>query len=325
MTKMKAIVCKKYGQPEVLQFMEVDKPIPNKNEVLIKVYNVFVGIEDVMQRNGKPYFGRLFFGLTKPKKPIFGSEFCGEIEEVGNNVHLFRKGDIVFGVTGKSFGCYAEYICMPDSGLISIKPSNMTNEESAPICGALAAWNFLKAIANIQSRQKVLIYGASGNIGSAAVQIAKVFGADVTGVCSSLNFELVRSLGAEKTFDITKENFWENGQLYDVILNASGKPSNIHFKKLLNKKGFYLTTYPTISILIQTLWTSMFNGKKVVFSATGFKPISVRLVFLKEIIKLFNEGKLKTIIDRSFQLEQMAEAHRYVEGGLERGNIVVNI
>jgi len=325
MTKMKAIVCKKYGHPEVLQFMEVNKPISNINEVLIRVYTVFVGIEDIMQRNGKPYFGRLFFGLTKPKKPIFGSEFCGEIEEVGKDVRLFKKGDIVFGVTGASFGCYAEYICMPEAGLISIKPSNMTNEESAPICGALAAWNFLKAIANIQSGQKVLIYGASGNIGSAAVQIAKVFGAEVTGVCSSLNFELVTSLGAEKIFDITKENFLENGQIYDVILDASGKSSTIHFKKLLNKKGFYLTTYPTISILFQTLWTSMFNGKKVVFSATGFKPISERLVFLKEIIKLFKEGKLKTIIDRSFQLEQMAEAHRYVEGGIDKGNVVVNI
>jgi len=325
MTKMKAIVSEKYGLPEVLQFKEVNKPIPKNNEVLIRVYTVFVGIEDIMQRKGKPYFGRLFFGLTKPKKQIFGSEFCGEIEEVGKDVRIFKKGDIVFGVTGASFGCYAEYICMPDAGLLSIKPSNMTNEESAPICGALTAWNYLKAIANIQSGQKVLIYGASGNIGAAAVQIAKVFGAEVTGVCSSLNYELVKSLGADIIIDITKENFWENGQTYDVILDASGKPSTIHFKKLLNKKGYYLTTYPTISILFLTLWTSIFNRRKVVFSATGLKPVSERLVFLKEIIKLFKEGKLRTIIDRRFQLEQMAEVHRYVERGLEKGNVVVNI
>lgn len=325
MTKMKAIVSEKYGLPEVLQFKEVNKPIPKNNEVLIRVYTVFVGIEDIMQRKGKPYFGRLFFGLTKPKKQIFGSEFCGEIEEVGKDVRIFKKGDIVFGVTGASFGCYAEYICMPDAGLLSIKPSNMTNEESAPICGALTAWNYLKAIANIQSGQKVLIYGASGNIGAAAVQIAKVFGAEVTGVCSSLNYELVKSLGADIIIDITKENFWENGQTYDVILDVSGKPSTIHFKKLLNKKGYYLTTYPTISILFLTLWTSIFNRRKVVFSATGLKPVSERLVFLKEIIKLFKEGKLRTIIDRRFQLEQMAEVHRYVERGLEKGNVVVNI
>jgi NADPH:quinone reductase-like Zn-dependent oxidoreductase len=325
MTKMKAIVSEKYGLPEVLQVKEVNKPIPKNNEVLIRVYTVFVGIEDIMQRKGKPYFGRLFFGLTKPKKQIFGSEFCGEIKEVGKDVRIFKKGDIVFGVTGASFGCYAEYICMPDAGLLSIKPSNMTNEESAPICGALTAWNYLKAIANIQSGQKVLIYGASGNIGAAAVQIAKVFGAEVTGVCSSLNYELVKSLGADIIIDITKENFWENGQTYDVILDVSGKPSTIHFKKLLNKKGYYLTTYPTISILFLTLWTSIFNRRKVVFSATGLKPVSERLVFLKEIIKLFKEGKLRTIIDRRFQLEQMAEVHRYVERGLEKGNVVVNI
>jgi NADPH:quinone reductase-like Zn-dependent oxidoreductase len=325
MIKMKAIVCKKYGHPEVLQFMEVNKPIPNINEVLIRVNTVFVGIEDLMQRNGKPFFGRLFFGLTKPKKPIFGSEFCGVIEEAGQDARLFKKGDIVFGVTGSSFGCYAEYICMPDAGLLSIKPVNMTIEESAPICGALAAWNFLKAIANIQSGQKVLIYGASCNIGLAAVQIAKVFGAEVTGVCSSINFELVKSLGADNLIDNAKVDFGEHGLKYDVILNVTGKPSSIHFKKMLKKKGYYLTTYPTILILFQTFWTSIFNGKKVVFSATGFKHISERLVFLKEVIKLFKDGRLKTIIDRSFQLEQMADAHRYVERGLEKGNVVVHI
>jgi NADPH:quinone reductase-like Zn-dependent oxidoreductase len=325
MTKMKAIVCQKYGLPEVFQFMEVNKPIPKNNEVLIRVYSVFVGIEDLMQRNGKPYFGRLFFGLTKPKRQIFGSEFCGEIEEVGKDARLFKKGDIVFGVTGASFGCYAEYICMPDAGLLSIKPPNLTIEESAPICGALTAWNFLKAIANIQSGQKVFIYGASGNIGLAAVQIAKVFGAEVTGVCSSYNFKLVKSLGADNMIDIAKENFGKNGLTYDVILDVSGKPSTIHFKKLLNKKGYYLTIYPTISILFLTFWTSMFNGRKVVFSATGLKPVAERLLFLKEIVQLFKERKLKTIIDRSFQLEQMAEVHRYVERGFEKGNVVVNI
>jgi NADPH:quinone reductase-like Zn-dependent oxidoreductase len=244
---------------------------------------------------------------------------------VGNKVQLFKKGDTVIGVTGASFGCYAEYICMPETGLLSIKPQNMTKEESAPICGALAAWNFLKAIANIQSGQKVLIYGASGNIGSAAVQIAKVYGAEVTGVCSSLNFELVKSLGADKTFDITKENIWENGQAYDVILDVTGKTSSIRFKKFLNKKGYYLTIYPTFSILFQTIWTSMFNGRKVVFSATGLKPISERLLFMKEVVKLFKKGMLKTIIDRSYQLEQMADVHRYVEKGLEKGNVVVKI
>lgn len=325
MHKMKAIVCTKYGDPEVLQLKEVEKPVPKNNELLIKVFTVYIGIEDIMQRTGKPYFGRVVFGLTKPKKRIFGSEFCGEIEDVGKDVKLFKKGDLVFGVTGASFGCYAEYICMPEAGLISIKPPYMTNAESAPVCGALAAWNLLKAIANIQSGQKVLIYGASGNIGSAAVQIAKALGAEITGVCSSSSFEFVKSLGADNLIDKRLENFGENGQTYDVILDVSGKPSSINFKKFLNKKGYFLTTYPTLLILFQTIWTSISNRKKVVFSATGLKPISERLAFLNELIKLFNEGKLKTIMDQSFQLEQMVEAHRYIERGFEKGNVVITI
>jgi NADPH:quinone reductase-like Zn-dependent oxidoreductase len=322
---MKAIVCPKYGNPEVLQLKEVEKPIPNNNEVLVKIFTVALGIEDLMQRKGKPYFGRIFVGLTKPRKPVLGTEFAGEIEEVGKNVTLFKKGDNVFGVSGAGFGCYAEYICMNEAGLLSIKPPNMTNEEAAPVCGAMAAWNLLKAIAYIQRGQKVLIYGASGSIGLAAVQIAKVFGAEVTGVCSSFNLELVKSLGADYVFDNTDEDFTKNGLTYDVILDVSGKPSSLHFRNLLNKRGFYLTTYPTISILFQTIWTSFFKGKKVVFSATAFKPVSERLAFLKELIKLFMEGKLKTILDQSFQLEQMVEAHRYVEGGLEKGNVIINV
>jgi NADPH:quinone reductase-like Zn-dependent oxidoreductase len=303
----------------------VNKPYPKNNEILIKVYTVFVGIEDIMQRKGKPYFGRIFVGFTKPRKPVLGTEFAGEIDAVGKNVTLFKKGDSVFGVTGAGFGCYAEYMCMHEAGLLSIKPPELSDEESAPVCGALAAWNLLKAIANIQSGQKVLIYGASGSIGLAAVQIAKIFGAEVTGVCSSSNLEMVKSLGADNVIVNTDEDFTKNGLTYDVILDVSGKPLSFRFKNSLTKRGFYLTTYPTISILFQTLWTSFFTGKKVVFSATAFKPVSVRLAFLKELIKLFKEGKLKTIIDQSFQLEQMVEAHRYIERGLERGNVVVTI
>jgi NADPH:quinone reductase-like Zn-dependent oxidoreductase len=325
MEKMKAIVCPNYGLPEVLQFKEVKKPIPKNNELLIRVCTVFVGIEDLMQRKGKPYFVRIFVGLTKPRKPILGTEFAGVIEAVGKNVKLFKKGDEVFGVTGADFGCYAEYICMSEAGLLSVKPPNITNQEAAPICATLAAWNLLKAIANIQSGQKVLIYGASGSIGLAAVQIAKILGTEVTGVCSSSNLELVKSLGADNVIDNTVEDFTKNGLTYDVILNVSGKPLSFRFKNSLTKRGFYITTYPTISILFQNFWTSMFKGIKVVFSATAFKPVPERLAFLREFVKLFMEGKLKTIIDQSFELEHMAEAHRYIERGLERGNVVVTI
>lgn len=322
---MKAVVCPKYGPPEVLQLKEVPKPVPKEKELLIRVHTVLVGEEDPMQRKGKPYFGRLFVGLTKPKKPILGTEFCGEIEEVGKDVTLFKKGDRVFGVTGAGFGCNAEYMCMPEAGLVSIKPPNLTGEEAAPVCGALAAWNLLKAIADIQSGQKVLIYGASGSIGLAAVQIAKVFGAEVTGVCSSSNHELVKALGTHEVIDSTAEDFTKNGLTYDIILDVSGKPSSFRYKSSLSKRGFYLTTYPTVSTLFQTILTSKSNGKRVVFSATGLKPVSERLAFLNELIELFKEGKLKTVIDQRFQLEQMAEAHRYVESGVERGNVVVTI
>jgi NADPH:quinone reductase-like Zn-dependent oxidoreductase len=322
---MKAIVYSKYGPPDVLQLKEVEKPIPKSNEILIKIFTVVVGIEDTMQREGKPYFGRVFVGFTKPRKPILGTEFSGEIEAVGKEVKLFKKGDKIFGATGASFGCYAEYMCMREEGFLSIKPPNITYEEAAPVCGALAAWNFLKAKANIQSGQKVLINGASGSIGSAAVQIAKVFGAEVTGVCSTANLELVKSLGADNVIDYTNEDFTKNGQTYDVILDVEGKRSFSQCKNSIKKRGFYLTTYPRLSVLLQMFWTTMFNSKKVKFSATGLLPVYERLSFLKELIKLFKEGKLKTIIDRSYSLEQIVEAHQYVEKGHNKGNVVITM
>lgn len=322
---MKAVVCSKYGPPEVLQLKEVEKPVPKDNEILIRIAAVYVGIEDIMQRRGKPYFGRIFIGLLKPAKPVLGTEFAGEVEDAGKNVTKFKKGDSVFGVTGSGFGCYAEYMCMPESGLVAVKPPLLSYKEAAPVCGALAAWNLLKSIANIQSGQRVLIYGAYSNIGLAAVQIAKLTGAEVTGVCSSSHFEVVKYLGADNLIDNAKEDYTKNGLTYDTILDASGKPSKLNFKKSLTRRGLYLTIYPTISILFQTYLTSIFSSKKVVFSATGLKPVSERLIFLEEIIKLFNKGKLKTVIECSFQLEQIIEAHHYLESGPERANLVVVI
>jgi NADPH:quinone reductase-like Zn-dependent oxidoreductase len=189
----------------------------------------------------------------------------------------------------------------------------------------LAAWNLLKAKANIQSGQKILIIDASGSIGSVAVQIAKVLGAEVTGVCSSDNLEFVKSLGADRVIDYTTEDFTKNGQIYDVVLDVTGKPSFSHCKNSLKKRGFYLTTYPTLSVLLQMYWTGIFNGKKVIFSATGLLPVSKRLSFLKDLILLFEEGKLKTIIDRNYRLDQIVEAHQYVEQGHIKGNVVITI
>ena len=242
---MKAIICTKYGPPEVLQLREVEKPTPKDNEVLIKIFAVVVGIEDPMQRKGKPYFGRIFVGFTKPRKPILGTEFAGEIEAVGKNVKLFKKGDEVFGSTGVGFGCNAEYMCMPEEGFLSIKLPKITFKEAAPVCGALAAWNLLKAKANILSRQKVLINDAAGSIGSAAVQIVKALGAEVTGVCSKADLEFVKSLGSDKVIDYTPVGFTKNGQTYDVVLDVTGKLSFSYCKNSLKKED---STLPLIQL-----------------------------------------------------------------------------
>ncbi len=298
---MKAVVCTKYGPPEVLQLQEVEKPIPENNELLIRVNTVFVGVEDIMQRTGKPYFGRIFIGLLKPKKAIPGTEFCGEIEEVGKDVKLFKKGDIVFGVTGSSFGGYAEYICMGEAGLLSLKPPNMTSEEVTPVCGALAAWNLLKAIANIQKGKKVLIYGASGSVGTYAAQIARYFGAEVTGVCSTANLELVKSLGANRFIDYTQEDFTQNSDNYDVIFDAVANIASSKRKKALKKSGIYLSAHNL---------------------SCNIKLKVKDLIYLKELCEA---GKLRTVIDKLYPMEQIVEAHRYVDKGHKKGNVIITI
>ncbi|MEN8138340.1 MAG: NAD(P)-dependent alcohol dehydrogenase [Bacteroidota bacterium] len=322
---MKAVTCTKYGPPEVLQLKELEKPIPKDNEILIRIFTVAVATEDPLQRKGKPYFTRVIIGFTKPKKSILGTEFAGEIEAVGKDVKQFKIGDRIFGSTGSNFGCYAEYVCISEAGLLSIKPPNITNEEATPVCSALTAWNFLKVKANIRSGQKILINGASGSVGSAAVQIAKVFGMEVTGVCSTANLEMVKSLGADRVIDYTNEDFIKNGLTYDVIFDVAGKSSFSKCKNSLKQRGIYLNPVLTLSILFQMFWTTMFNSKKVKFSATGLRPLPERLANLKDLIKLFETGKLKTFIDKSYKLEQIVEAHRYVESGHKRGNVVINV
>jgi NADPH:quinone reductase-like Zn-dependent oxidoreductase len=320
---MKAIVCTKYGPPDILQLKEAEKPTPKDDEVLIRIYAVAVTAEDPLNRKGDPFIIRFATGFMKPKKPIQGAEFAGEIEAIGKDVKLFKEGDQVFGSTGTDFGCYAEYVCMSEEGFLAIKPANMTYEEAAPVCGALAAWNFLKEKANIKNGQKVLINGASGAVGTAAVQIAKYFGAEVTGVCSTTNVEMVKSLGADKVIDYTKEDFTKTGQSYDIIFDAVSKSTFSRCKGALTQKGVYLSTVLRLPILLQMLWTSKIGRKKAVFSATGLRPVPERLIFLKELIKLIEVGKIRTVIDRRYPLEQIAEAHRYVEQGHKKGNVVV--
>jgi NADPH:quinone reductase-like Zn-dependent oxidoreductase len=322
---MKAIVCTKYGPPEVLRLKEVEKPAPKDDEVLIRTYAVAVTTEDPLNRKGEPFFARVFTGLTRPKNPILGNEFAGEIEAVGKDVKLFKQGDQVLGSTGTDYGGYAEYVCMPEEGLLAIKPADLTWEEAAPVCGALAAWNFLKDKANIQSGHKVLINGASGSLGTSAVQIARFFGAEITGVCSNANLEMVKSLGADKVIDYAKEDFTKTGQTYDIIFDAASKSSFSRCKGSLTQNGVYLSTVPGLPILLQMLWTSKIGGKKAVFSATGLRPVPERLVFLKEVIRLLEAGKLKSIIDRRYAFEEIAEAHRHVEKGHKKGNVVITV
>jgi len=329
-SKMKAIVYEKYGSPDVLQLREVEKPTPKDNEVLVKVFAATVAAEDPMRRSFtfSPLFWlplRIMFGLIRPRKKILGSELAGKVEAVGKDVKLFRRGDQVFGVDISGLGAHAEYKCLPGEGVMAVKPSNITHEEAAPVCGALAALNILRYVANVQSGQKVLINGASGNIGTAAVQIAKYFGAEVTGVCSTTNVELVKSLGADKVIDYTKEDFTKSDQTFDVIFDTVSKSSFSRCKGLLAQKGVYISAVPTLKVLLQMLWTSKIGSKKVKFSATGLQPLPKRLTLLKELIALIEAGKIKSVIDRRYPLEQAAEAHRYVERGHKKGNVILTV
>jgi NADPH:quinone reductase-like Zn-dependent oxidoreductase len=331
---MKAIVCAKYGPPEVLQLKEVVKPIPKDNEVLIRVHAASVNFGDLMARNFKAVSPRKFnmlflfwllskitFGLRKPNITVLGSELAGEIEAVGKDVKRFKKGDQVFGYPGLSFGAYAEYICLPEAGTVALKPSNLSYEEAVTLpYGAIMATSLLGK-ANIQRGQKVLINGASGGIGSMAIQLAKHFGAEVTGVCSTPRLEFVKSLGADKVIDYTKEDFTQNGETYDLIFDILGRSSFSKLKRSLKPNGIYLLASFKMKALLQMLWTSLTGSKqKVVCAFANETPES--LVFVK---KLVEEGKVKAIVDKSFPMEQAADAHRYVEQGRKQGNVVIAI
>ena len=315
---MKAIVYEKYGPPDVLELKEVEKPAPKDNEVLIKVHTSTVTPMDWRFRNGRTLIARFMTGLLKPKYSILGVELAGEIESVGKDVKLFKQGDQVYG--GGRPGAHAEYTCMPEDK-VAMKPSNMTYEEAAAVhFGATTALLFLRDYGRIQNAQKVLINGASGGVGTFAVQLAKYFGAEVTGVCSTTNLELVQSLGADRVIDYTREDFTKNGQTYDIIFDAVGKSSFSKCKGSLSQEGIYLSTVATIPLLVQMLWTSKIGSKKAKFA---MRPLPTEdLIFLKDLIEA---GKVKTVIDRCYPLEQIAEAHRYAEKGHAKGKVVITL
>jgi len=322
---MKAIVCTKYGTPDVLQLQEVEKPIPKDNEVLIKIHAAAVTTAGLIGRKGEPIFTRLFSGLIKPKNNILGMELAGEIEAIGKNVKLFKEGEQIFGLTGTALGSNAEYKCLSEDAAVIKKPNNMTYEESAAVIeGGLTALNFLKNKGKIQHGQKVLIYGASGSVGTASIQIAKYFGAEVTGVCSTTNVEMVKSLGADTVIDYTKEDFTQKDQTYDIIFDTVGKRSFPLCKDSLKPKGIYLAA-AGLSTVFHMLWTSLFSPKKAILTATYLRPTTVIRQDLAILKKLVEAGEIKPVIDRRYPLEQTADAHRYVETGRKKGNVVITL
>jgi NADPH:quinone reductase-like Zn-dependent oxidoreductase len=318
---MKAIVYSKYGPPEVLHLKEIDKPSPKPNEILVKIHSTTVTTWDVRLRKAEPFLVRFFFGFFKPKKNILGGEFAGEIESVGEKVTQFTKGERVFGSAGVELGSYCEFKCIPEDGVVASVPGSLTYDEAAAVpFGALTSLHFLRK-GNVAKGQKVLVYGASGNLGTAAVQLAKNMSAEVTGVCGPTNVKLVKSLGADKVIDYTKEDFSENGVTYDVIFDTIGKSPFSGSVKSLKDGGYYLRAVNiSPSSLIKGLWTKITSRKKVVGGTS--EETKENLIFLKELIKA---GKFKPVIDRKFPLEQIAAAHRYVDKGHKKGSVVITI
>lgn len=323
---MKKVIFETYGEPEVLQIREVDKPVSGSNEVLVKLYATTVTATECMFRKGEPKITRLFTGIVKPKIKTLGEELAGEIEAVGEKVTLFNKGDKVFGTAGPGFGANTEYICIPEDGVLALKPYSMNYDEAASaVDGFLTALPFLRDKGKIKKGQQVLIYGASGSVGSAAVQIARYYGAEVTGVCSAANFELVKSLGANHVIDYAKEDFVSAGETYDIIFDTVGKISYSHSKRALRKGGVFLEAAFSAGILACAILTSVFGSRKARIAATGLRPPKERIKDLQLLRQLMEEGSFKPVIDKRYSLEQIAEAHRYVEKRHKKGNVVITI
>lgn len=324
---MKAVIHSAYGPPDELQIQEVEKPVPGENKILIKIQAASVTTSDCNIRNltfvpkalHLPI--RLSFGYNTPKNKILGFDLAGEVEAVGGKVTRFKVGDQIFGTTEPAYGAHAEYICLPEDGVLTHKPANMSYQEAAsvPVIGNTAL-HFIRDMGKIKEGDKILINGASGGIGTFAVQIAKYYGAEVTGVCSTTNLDLVKSLGADHVVDYTVEDFTKNGQTYDVIFDAVGLSSFSGCKNSLKENGLYLHTLPKPEILLLMLWTSIRGGKKVIMEGAPAK-----LENLKDLKDLIEAGKLKTIIDKTFPLEDIVEAFKYVEGGHKKGNVVITV
>lgn len=322
---MKAIVYTEYGSPDVLHLKEVAKPTPKANEVLIKTHATTVTSGDWRVRSlnvptGFGFMSRLIFGVLRPRQPILGTELAGEIESIGKDVSKFKVGDQVFAFNGASMGCYAEYKCMPEDGAVALKPANLTYDEAAAISfGGTTALNFFKR-GNLQSGEKVLVNGASGGVGTAAVQLAKHFGADVTGVCSTANVELVKSLGANHVIDYTKDDFTKDNKTYDIIVDTAGTAPFSRSKGSLKEGGRLLVVLGGLPDMLQIPWAAMTSSKRVIAG-----PAAEHVEDLRFLAKLAEAGEFKPVIDRRYSFEHIAEAHRYVDTGRKKGNVIITM
>jgi NADPH:quinone reductase-like Zn-dependent oxidoreductase len=328
---MKVIIYESYGSPEVLKLIEMNRPIPKENEILIKNRAASVNYGDTLARNFKdvtpgkfnmPFLfwimARSFFGFSKPKIKILGSEFSGDVETIGKSVTKFKKGDKVFGYRGQSMGTYAEYFVVPEKSVVALKPGNITYEEAAAVPGGSMVALFILRKLNIHKGQKILVVGASGGNGNFAVQIAKNYGAEVTGVCGTNRVDFIKALGADKVIDYTKEDFTNNGEKYDIILDVLGRTGFSKCKNSLTENGKYVLVSFKVKQLLQMMWTSIFSSKKVICVLSPQRPED-----LLAVSKMIEEGKIKSILDKTFPKEQAAEAHRYVEQGSKKGNVVI--
>lgn len=336
--KMKASICTRYGSADVLQLQDIDKPTPKKNEVLVKIHASNTTAADSMMRQGNPYYGRLFLGLTKPKYPITGTGFAGTIEVIGDDVSVFNINDEVFGESILGSGTNTEYVCVPEDALIMLKPEKLTFAQASTLCdGALTSINMLQNLGKITSGDRVLINGASGSLGSTGVQIAKQLGAHVTGVCSAPNMAMVKALGADQVIDYHQQDFTLKENSYDIIYDSIGKRRYSECVKSLKNNGRYVSPVLGLPLLGQMLWTSLLNkisntfsrnmslNKTAHFAPTGLLSPAELKAMLLQLLPMIEQEKLTPLIDRSYSLDDISIAHQYVDTGRKKGNVVIQL
>jgi NADPH:quinone reductase-like Zn-dependent oxidoreductase len=321
---MRAAVHHSFGSPDVITVADVPKPVPQGDEVLVRVHAATVGVVDSLARRGTPAYARVQFGLRRPRFPVLGCDFAGQIEAAGPAVTRFSAGDQVFGTVAPHFGAHAEYVCLSEQTAVAVKPAGVSYADAAALADATALC-FLRDKANLRRGQTVLVNGASGAVGATAVQLARHFGATVTGVCSGANTGLVRMLGADAVIDYTEAGFARAGQAYDVIFDVAGKSSFARCRQALSPGGVYLTTALGPAILLQMPWTARFGSRKAMIALTGLRAASAKRKDLGYIAELTEAGALTAVIDAAYPLQWIAEAYRHVDAGRKQGNVVVTM